>query len=80
MCMSVGMVVSWFYLQLCYTNEPLEKNLFLWLLFLPGHASRAGWLLAPRAGVSLAEFMFRQPALLTRELAEITSKRQVITF
>lgn len=42
MWFSVGMIVSWFYMRLCYTDEPLGKNIFLWLLFLPGHASHEG--------------------------------------
>lgn len=37
-----GMMVSWVYMRLCYTDEPLGKNIFLWLLFLPRHASHEG--------------------------------------
>ena len=28
-CITMGMMASWFYMRLCYTDEPLGKNVFL---------------------------------------------------
>jgi len=36
MCISTGTMVYWFYMRLCYTDEPLGKKIFLWLLFFQG--------------------------------------------